>query len=110
MMHARTSYIGHPRSWAGRQDAAPDRTWVGSGSVAVVQEKNAQLMENHGKTMGKPWENHRKMVVFHGILWDLPEMVNSHIGKFFNGKSLTSVPLGQCSYVSHYRSREVDLP
>ena len=33
---------------------------------------------NHGKTMGKPWEKHGKMVVVqnvHGILWDLPNLV-----------------------------------
>ena len=23
-------------------------------------------------TIGKPWENHGKMMVFHEILWDLP--------------------------------------
>ena len=31
--------------------------------------------DNHGKTIGNPQESHGKMVVFHGILWDLPEMV-----------------------------------
>ena len=33
---------------------------------------------SHGKTMGKAWENHGKMVVVqnvHGILWDLPNLV-----------------------------------
>ena len=31
--------------------------------------------KNHRKTMGKPWENHRKMVIFHGELDDFMELV-----------------------------------
>ena len=54
--------------------ASPHRAPLRGESInaAIVFSGTVEGNENHGNAMGKAWENHRKMVVFHGISWDLP--------------------------------------
>ena len=48
-------------------EARPGKWRLGYDNLLVMTNI---AMETHGK-MGKHWENHRKMMVAHGILWDL---------------------------------------
>ena len=66
----RWSSTGMPRSTTGQH---PEPTKV-QGDDWWSGERWKRLGRGvfHWKTIGKPWEDHRKMVVFHGILWDVP--------------------------------------
>ena len=53
---------------------------VFSGSVEGGEKFDAaaEFPGGGSGSMGKPWENHGKMMVFDGIVWDLPSGFTKH--------------------------------
>ena len=58
---------------SGRDPATPRHCGAGAGKVLGRPERG----------IGKPWENHRNMVVFRRFLWDLPSGKRKTIGTWW---------------------------
>ena len=58
---------------------------------------------NHRKTMGKPWENDGKMMVFDGIQWDLPNLVMANIAMEKSSLKWWIFPLNKVIFQSYLK-------